>query len=61
MLKNYFKIAARNFIRHPGYSFINVSGLTVGVAVCLLIFAMVALAEYVRGPVPTPPRTPLLP
>lgn len=31
------------------------------VVVCLLIFAMVALAEYMRGPLPTPPRTPLLP
>ena len=31
------------------------------VVACLLIFAAVALGEYVRGPVPTPPRTPLLP
>lgn len=31
------------------------------VAVCLLIFAALALAAYLRGPVPTPPRTPLLP
>jgi len=41
MIKNYFKIAWRNIIRHKGYSAINVSGLTVGIAACLLIFVIV--------------------
>ena len=41
MLKNYFKIAWRNILRHKGYSFINVSGLTVGIAACLLIFVII--------------------
>lgn len=37
MLKNYFKVAIRNLIRHKFYSFINVFGLTIGIAVSLLI------------------------
>ncbi len=41
MIKNYFKIAWRNIIRHKGYSAINVSGLTVGIGACLLIFVVV--------------------
>src|SRR6201999_4059072 len=41
MLKNYFKIAWRNIIRHKVYSAINISGLTVGIAACLLIFVVV--------------------
>lgn len=40
MLQNYFKIAWRNIIRHKGYSFINISGLSVGIAACLLIFVI---------------------
>lgn len=41
MLKNYFKIAWRNIIRHKGYAAINISGLTVGIAACLLIFVVI--------------------
>ena len=41
MLKNYFKIAWRNIIRHKGYAAINISGLTMGIAACLLIFVVV--------------------
>jgi len=40
MIKNYFKIAWRNIIRHKGYSAINIAGLTVGIAACLLIFVV---------------------
>lgn len=32
MLRNYFSTALRNFLRHPVYSFINVSGLVLGLA-----------------------------
>jgi putative ABC transport system permease protein len=32
MLKNYLKIAIRNLLRHKGYSFLNISGLAVGMA-----------------------------
>jgi predicted permease len=41
MIKNYFKIAWRNILRHKTYSIINISGLTVGIAACLLIFVVV--------------------
>ncbi len=41
MLRNYFKIALRNLWRHKSYSFINVSGLAVGMACCLLILLFV--------------------
>jgi putative ABC transport system permease protein len=37
MIKNYFKIALRNFLKNKLNSFINILGLTVGVTVCLLI------------------------
>lgn len=37
MLQNYFKVAFRNILRHRFYSFINVFGLTIGIAVSLLI------------------------
>ncbi|AMR32654.1 cell division protein FtsX [Mucilaginibacter sp. PAMC 26640] len=37
MLKNYFKIAARNLRRNKGFSAINIFGLAMGLAVCLLI------------------------
>ncbi|MFI5163518.1 MAG: ABC transporter permease, partial [Sphingobacteriales bacterium] len=41
MIKNYFKIAWRNIIRHKAYSAINITGLTVGVAASLLIFIII--------------------
>ena len=37
MFKNYFKIAYRNLRRRPGYTFINVFGLALGLASCILI------------------------
>lgn len=37
MLKNYFKIAFRSLFKHKMYSFINISGLALGVACCALI------------------------
>ncbi len=41
MLKNYLKIALRNLYRHKVYSFINTSGLAIGMGCCLLIFLFV--------------------
>lgn len=41
MLKNYFKIAVRNILRRPGYGAINIFGLAVGLAACLLIITFV--------------------
>ena len=37
MLKNYLKIAVRNIKRNKIYSFINIAGLAIGIACCLLI------------------------
>lgn len=37
MLRNYFKIAFRNLIKNKVYSFINISGLAVGMACCMAI------------------------
>jgi predicted permease len=37
MIKNYLKIAFRVFKKHKGYSFINITGLAVGIACCVLI------------------------
>ncbi|HUZ61247.1 MAG TPA: ABC transporter permease [Hanamia sp.] len=41
MFKNYFKIAFRNIIRHKAFSVINIAGLAIGVASCLLLFKVV--------------------
>jgi putative ABC transport system permease protein len=38
MLKNYIKIAWRNLLRNKVYSLINIAGLSIGIAVCTLIF-----------------------
>jgi putative ABC transport system permease protein len=41
MFRNYLKVAIRNFLKRPGFSLINVLGLAVGVACCLLIMLFV--------------------
>jgi len=41
MFKNCFKVALRNFLRHKGYAAINVSGLAIGIACCMVIFLFV--------------------
>jgi putative ABC transport system permease protein len=41
MFKNYMKVALRNITRHKGFSFINITGLAVGMACCILIFLWV--------------------
>jgi len=41
MFRNYLKMAVRNFVGHPGFSLINVLGLAVGIACCLLILLFV--------------------
>src|SRR5688500_19895286 len=37
MLKNYFKLAWRNMVKNKVYSAINIIGLAIGLAVCMLI------------------------
>ncbi|GAA0881104.1 ABC transporter permease [Algoriphagus jejuensis] len=42
MYKSYFKIGWRNLMKDKVFSLINVSGLTLGITVCLMIFIFVA-------------------
>ena len=41
MIKNYLLIAFRNLKKRKVYSFINIFGLAIGVAVCLVILKYV--------------------
>ena len=41
MFKNYFKVAFRNLWKNKGYSAINILGLAIGLATCLLIMVYV--------------------
>lgn len=41
MLKNYFTVAIRNLRKHSFYSFINVAGLSIGLAICMIIILFV--------------------
>ncbi|MEJ2636784.1 MAG: ABC transporter permease, partial [Calditrichia bacterium] len=41
MIKNYLKIAFRNMFRQKTYSFINLAGLAIGMAACILILLWV--------------------
>lgn len=41
MIKSYFKIAYRTIVRHKGYAAINITGLAIGIAACLLLFLVI--------------------
>ncbi len=41
MIRSYLKVALRNIARHKGYSFINITGLAIGMACCILILLWV--------------------
>ncbi len=41
MIKNHFKTAFRSLIRNRNYTIINVGGLAVGIAVCMIIFIVI--------------------
>jgi putative ABC transport system permease protein len=41
MFKNYVKIAIRNLLRNKLYSFLNITGLAIGIACCVLILLYV--------------------
>ena len=41
MFKSYIKIAFRSFLKHKLYSFVNIFGLSIGIAFCLLIYLFV--------------------
>jgi putative ABC transport system permease protein len=41
MFRNYMKIALRNLVREKGYAIINIAGLTIGIASCILILLFI--------------------
>jgi hypothetical protein len=41
MIENYFKTAFRSLIRNRNYTVINIAGLAVGIAVCMMIFIII--------------------
>src|SRR6478735_10570532 len=41
MLRNYFKTAFRSLTRNRNYTIINIAGLAVGIAVCMMIFIII--------------------
>ncbi len=41
MIRNYFKTAVRSLARNRNYTIINISGLAVGISVCLIIFLII--------------------
>lgn len=41
MFRNYFTVALRNILKHKFFSFINIAGLMIGMACCLLLFVYV--------------------
>lgn len=41
MIKNYFKTAFRSLTRNLNYTILNIAGLAVGIAVCLIIFIII--------------------
>ena len=41
MLRNYLTVALRHLLRHKLYSAINISGLAIGMACCILILLSV--------------------
>src|SRR3954452_8641699 len=41
MFKNYFKTAFRSLARNRNYTIINIAGLAVGIAVCMMIFIII--------------------
>jgi len=42
MITNYLKLAFRNLTKRKGYSLLNIAGLAIGIACCILIFQYVA-------------------
>ncbi|MCX8489575.1 MAG: ABC transporter permease [Cyclobacteriaceae bacterium] len=49
MLKNYFTTAFRNLLKNPVFTFINLMGLSLGVAAFVLIFQYISFEKSVNG------------
>src|SRR3979409_260515 len=45
MIKNYFKTALRNLLKNKTFSAINIIGLAIGMAVCIIIMLFVFYEE----------------
>ena len=41
MLKNYFTIALRSFLKNRNYTLINILGLSIGITACIVIFLLI--------------------
>jgi hypothetical protein len=52
MFRNYFIVAIRNLLRNKTFSFINITGLALGMACSLLIFLWVQDEYMVNRPIP---------
>jgi len=42
MLRNYFITTVRNLLKYKGFSFINIMGMTLGLAYCILIYLFIS-------------------
>ena len=49
LIKSYFKVVLRNFKRHKSFTIINISGLAIGIAACILIFQYVSFENSYDG------------
>jgi len=51
MFKNYLKMTLRNLKKHKGYSFLNIAGLSVGLAANILAWPIdfLAMDRWLRG------------
>jgi len=49
MFKSYLKIALRHFSKHKGYSFINIMGLAIGMACCILLVLFIRAELSIDG------------
>ena len=45
MIKHYLKIAFRNLVKQKGLAFINIAGLSIGLA-CFSLFLLYAINEF---------------
>ncbi|NBP71248.1 MAG: hypothetical protein EBU52_21225, partial [Cytophagia bacterium] len=49
MFRNYLKIAFRNLLKNPVFSFINVAGLSLGIAVFVFILEYIGYEKSVNS------------